>query len=86
MGDNRILTPAMHGNPMGRIAVKEKIVDVHIAEEASSGFLEESVRHMIEEGFQPVPQTYSVKSDSRMFTGLSYSMVLIKTAFKEEML
>lgn len=86
MGDNRILTPAMHGNPMGRIAVKEKVVDVHIAEEASSGLLEEAVRCMIEEGYQPVPQTYTIRHNQDLVTEYAYSMVMIKTTFKEEML
>ena len=59
--------------------MKEKIVDIHIAEEGNPALLEEAVRHMIGEGYQPIPQTYSVTAD-----GLKYSMVMIKTEMKIE--
>ena len=85
-GEGRILTPAMHGNPMGRIAVKERISDMHVVERETSEALEVDVRKAMDEGYQPVPQTYTVTKNGMWSTGISYSIVLIKTQLKEEMI
>lgn len=66
--------------------MKEKVVSTHIAEEATSGLLEEAVNAMIGEGYQPIPQTYSVTKNDKFPEGISYSMVLLKTEMKVEMI
>lgn len=79
-----IQSPGFSGGRQG--VMKEKVVSTHIAEEATSGLLEEAVNHMIEEGYQPIPQTYSVAKNDKFPEGISYSMVLLKTEMKVEMI
>lgn len=74
-----ILTPAGHGSPMGRIAMKEQISEVKVVWSVNEDGLTEKVNEAIKNGFQPVPQTFTWNNDC-------YSMVCIKTEIKEQMI
>ena len=79
-----ILTPAgAIGAGTGRIAMKEEIVDIKIPMSHSELALEAMIAKLIEQGFQPIPQTYTATIIKEEF---SCSMVCVKTQIKEKML
>lgn len=79
-----ILTPAGNmGGGMGRIAMKEEIVDIKIPMSHSELALEAKIAKLIEEGFQPIPQTFTTTVFKEEF---SCSMVCVKTQIKEKMI